>query len=85
MGFDDKNLCENFDGERLDLLILGAFYKEEIEQSAGRVMRSDAPEVIDIVDNHPSLNKHSKTRDKWFKSRNGQVMPPEYFFDMKLQ
>uniref|UniRef100_A0A6C0CIZ4 Helicase/UvrB N-terminal domain-containing protein n=1 Tax=viral metagenome TaxID=1070528 RepID=A0A6C0CIZ4_9ZZZZ len=84
MGFDDKNLCENFDGERLDLLILGAFYKEEIEQSAGRVMRSDAPEVIDIVDNHPSLSKHSKTRDKWFKSRNGQVMPAEYFFDMKL-
>ena len=85
MGFDNKNLCENFDGERLDLLILGAFYKEEIEQSAGRVMRSDAPEVIDIVDNHPSLFKHSKTRNKWFESRNGRVMPAEYFFDMRLQ
>lgn len=85
MGFDDKNLCENFDGNRLDLLILGSFYKEEIEQSAGRVMRSDAPEVIDIVDNHSSLKKHSNTRDKWFRSRNGQVMPTEYFFDMRLK
>lgn len=83
MGFDDKNLCENFDGQRLDLLILGAFYKQEIEQSAGRVQRSDAPEVIDIVDNYSSYKKHSKTRDKWFKSRNGKVMPPEYFFDMR--
>lgn len=83
MGFDDKNLCENFDGQRLDLLILGSFYKKEIEQSAGRVQRSDAPEVIDIVDNYSSYHKHSKVRDKWFKSRNGRVMPPEYFFDMR--
>jgi superfamily II DNA or RNA helicase len=85
MGFDDKNLCENFDGQRLDLLILGSFYKKEIEQSAGRVQRSDAPEVIDIVDNYSSYQKHSKTRDKWFKSRNGRVMPAEYFFDMRKQ
>jgi len=35
MGFDDKNLCEGFDGERLNLLILGSFYKKEIEQSGG--------------------------------------------------
>lgn len=83
MGFDDKNLCENFDGHRLDLLILGAFYKGEIEQSAGRVMRSDAPEVIDIVDDHNSLRKHSGVRDKFFKSRAGQIMPPEFFYPMK--
>ncbi len=83
MGFDDKNLCENFDGNRLDLLILGAFYKKEIEQSAGRVMRSDAPEVIDIEDDLPSLQKHSITRTKWFKSRNGKVMPNEYFFNIR--
>ena len=85
MGFDDKNLCENFDGHRLDLLILGAFYKGEIEQSAGRVMRSDAPEVIDLVDDHGSLRKHSGVRDKFFKSRNGQIMPPEFLFPLKRQ
>tara|TARA_R110001632_G_scaffold50169_7_gene125312 strand:- start:1670 stop:3040 length:1371 start_codon:yes stop_codon:yes gene_type:complete len=82
MGFDDKNLCENFGGKRLDLLILGSFYKEEIEQSAGRVQRTDAPEIIDIVDNHSTLRKHSATRDKWYKSRCGQVMPSEYFFPL---
>ena len=85
MGFDDKNLCENFDGQRLDLLILGAFYKGEIEQSAGRVMRSDAPEVIDLVDDHNSLRKHSAVRDKFFKSRNGRIMPPEFLFPMRRE
>jgi hypothetical protein len=44
-------------------------------------MRSDAPEIIDIVDNYSSLKKHSKTRDKWFVSRLGQVMPTEYIFE----
>ena len=84
MGFDDKNLCENFDGHRLDLLILGAFYKDEIEQSAGRVMRSDAPEIIDIVDNHSSLMKHSLSRDKFFKSRCGKICDPEFFFPTNI-
>ena len=83
MGFDDKNLCEDFDGERINLLILGSFYKKEIEQSAGRVMRTDAPEIISIVDDMPTLKKHSKTHNKWFKSRNGTVMDPEFLFDIK--
>ena len=83
MGFDDANLCEYFDGQRLNLLILGSFYKKEIEQSAGRVMRSDAPEIIDIVDDYSSLKKHSQVRDKWFRSRNGRVMPPEFIFPLK--
>lgn len=80
MGFDDKNLCEDFDGKRFEMVLLGAFYKEEIEQTAGRVFRAMAPEVLDVVDDYPSLQKHSKTRDKWFKSRRGQIMPPEYIW-----
>lgn len=80
MGFDDANLCEYFDGKRLNLLILGSFYKKEIEQSAGRVLRSEAPQIIDVVDKNNTLKKHSKTRDVWFRSRNGKVMPPEYIF-----
>jgi hypothetical protein len=80
MGFDDKNLCEDFDGERFDMVLLASFFKEEIEQTAGRVFRSMAPTVLDVVDDYPSLLKHSKTRDKWFKSRRGQIMPPEYIW-----
>ena len=80
MGFDDKNLCDGFDGQRLDLLILGSFYKKEIEQSAGRVMRTDAPEIIDIVDDYSTLKKHSKTRDKWYRSRAGTIMPAESIY-----
>jgi hypothetical protein len=80
MGFDDKNLCEDFDGERFDMVCLGAFYKEEIEQTVGRVFRADAPTTLDITDDYPSLHKHSKIRDKWFKSRRGEIMPPEYIW-----
>ena len=81
MGFDDANLCENFDGKRLNLMILGAFYKKEIEQSVGRIFRSEAPEVFDIVDDLSTLKTHSVVRDKFYRSRNGKVMPTEYIFD----
>jgi hypothetical protein len=83
IGFDDSNLCENFDGERLNLMILGAFYKKEIEQSVGRVFRGENPEVFDLVDNLPTLKKHSQVRDKWYRSHNGRIMPPEFIFDFK--
>jgi hypothetical protein len=83
LGFEETNLCDFFKGERLNLLILGSFYKKEIEQSAGRVMRSDAPEIIDIVDKFPSLKKHSDTRDKWYRSRCGRIMPIEHIFSLK--
>lgn len=83
IGFDDKNLCDNFDGERVNLLILGSFYKTDIEQSAGRVMRTDAPEIISIIDDMPTLKKHAAKQDTWFKSRNGTVKPPEFIFDIR--
>lgn len=81
MGFDDKNLCENFDGERLGLMILGAFYKSDIEQSVGRILRHVRPEVIDITDDYSSLKKHSEVRDKYFRSSCGTIMPTEYIYD----
>jgi superfamily II DNA or RNA helicase len=83
MGFDDKNLCEEFDGERIDSVILGSFYKDEIEQTVGRVFRADAPNVFDLTDDYKSLRKHSASRDKWYLSRNGKIMPTEYLFPIK--
>jgi hypothetical protein len=82
MGFDDQNICENFDGKRLNLLILGADYKKDIEQSVGRIMRTEAPEVFDIVDKFATLQKHSDIRDKWYRTRCGRVMPAEYIFSV---
>ena len=82
MGFDDKNLCDDFEGQRLDLLILGSFYKKEIEQTAGRVMRTENPEIISITDDLPTLKKHAKAHDKWFKSRCGELMPVEFLFNI---
>lgn len=77
IGFDDKNLCEDFDGERLSLLIIAAD-KQEIEQSVGRVMRSENPKVIHIVDDMGTLEKHWGKCAQWYKSRNGQIQPVEY-------
>lgn len=80
MGFDDKNLCDDFDGTRFNMVLLGVFFKKEIEQTAGRVFRADAPTVLDVVDDYPSLHKHSKVRDKWFQSRCGEIKPIEYIW-----
>lgn len=80
MGFDDQNICENFDGKRLNLLVLGSDYKKDIEQSVGRIMRTEAPEVFDIVDKFSTLQRHSDIRDKWYRTRCGRVMPAEYIF-----
>lgn len=83
MGFDDANLCENFDGQRLNLLILGAFYKKEIMQSLGRVFRSENPECFDIVDDYSTLKKHSNVRDRFYKSICGEIQKPEFIYSME--
>lgn len=77
IGFDDKNLCTDFDGERLSWLILAAD-KKEIEQSVGRVMRSESPKVIHIVDDMSTLENHWRLCSKWYRSRNGKIQPVEY-------
>jgi len=82
VGFDDSNLCDDFDGQRFNLLIFGAFYKKEIEQAVGRIFRCDEPEVFDIVDDYSTLKKHSKTRDKFYISRKGVVNKPEQIYSM---
>lgn len=73
IGFDDKNTCLNFDGQRLDLLIT-ASDTENIEQAVGRIMRTvELPRVIDIVDDFSSLRKHWEKRLKFYKTRNGII------------
>lgn len=73
IGFDDKNACIDFDGQRLDLLIT-ASDTENIEQAVGRIMRTiELPRVIDIVDDFSSLKKHWSKRMNFYKTRNGII------------
>ena len=44
-----------------------------LEQSVGRVFRAEFPVVVDFVDNNSTLKSHWYQRQKWYKSRCGNV------------
>jgi superfamily II DNA or RNA helicase len=85
-GFDEKTLCKNFGGQRLDVLFLVTSFKELsiLEQCVGRVFRADNPVVVDFVDNHTIFKRHFSERSKWYVSRNGTI-EVSHFVDGKLQ
>ena len=74
-GFDEKTACPDFNGVRIDMLILVTSVKKlsTLEQSVGRVFRAEFPVVIDFVDNNSTLKSHWYQRQKWYKSRCGNV------------
>lgn len=73
--FDEETGCENFSGERLDLLILTFTMKDQdaLTQLVGRVRRSDIASVFDLVDNSPIHTKHWMEREKYYKSINAEI------------
>ena len=74
-GFDEKTACPDFNGVRIDMLILVTSVKKlsTLEQSVGRVFRAEFPVVVDFVDNNSTLKSHWYQRQKWYKSRCGNV------------
>lgn len=74
-GFDEKTFCDNFNGQRMDYLILAGSIKslQKTEQSVGRVLRATHPVVFDLVHNHRILKSHFSERRKWYKSRNADI------------
>ncbi len=74
-GFDEKAACEDFNGVRINLLLLvGSTQSVELlEQIAGRVFRSDFPQIIHFVDDCPISFNHWKKSAPWYRSRNGQI------------
>ena len=74
-GFDEKAACENFGGERINLLILVGSTKSEkvIEQTVGRVFRSESPYVICFVDDVPTIKRHWGIFKKWALFRNATI------------
>jgi len=72
-GFDEKTALEDWDGLRVDLLImLIATYKSE--QPVGRALRSENPKVIQILDKHRWIVNTWKENVKWFQSRNAEIL-----------
>ena len=74
-GFDEQAFCPDFNGTRIDLLIMCSSYRSVtvIEQTAGRAFRSDFPQVVHLYDNNSILGGHWKIARKWYKSRMGEV------------
>lgn len=74
-GFDEANACADFNGVRLDLLLLVTSIKKKsrLEQVAGRCFRANFPQIIYLIDENAISQKHFNEGIKWFVSRNGTV------------
>lgn len=65
-----------FSFDKLDMLILGTDTEEYFLQYLGRVFRrlDCTPVILDIVDDHPVLQKHFRTRQRIYKECGGKVI-----------
>lgn len=67
-GFDEESFCDDFNGIRLDSLILGTPFKShtQLEQLCGRVFRAHVPEIYDLVDECSITKRQFGERKKWY-------------------
>lgn len=75
-GFDEKTACADFDGYRIDVLLIAGSMREVslLEQVSGRVFRAQFPNIVYFLDNSPIAQSHWKIAQKWFKSRKGTIV-----------
>jgi len=74
-GFDEESACADYNGIRIARLILVVSIKSValLEQVAGRVFRSQFPEIDYLVDDNNISDKHFKKSRNWFESRKGNI------------
>jgi len=77
IGFDEKSHCEDFDGERIDLLVLACSTKqfEVLQQYVGRVVgRASMPSVVHMVDDDPRIKgSHWRVAKAWYETNLGEI------------
>jgi hypothetical protein len=77
-GFDEKNFCPDFKGRASDTEILATTFSEDnlplYIQVAGRVMRSNDPYIIYMVDEHAICKRHFKAIEEWVYKTNGRII-----------
>lgn len=68
-GFDEATFSEDFDGHRLEVLILTSTIRKfnTLEQNIGRVLRSEGPIVFTLVHNDGIFKKHWELMTWWFE------------------
>ena len=86
-GFDEKAACDNYNGTRINLLILVGSTRSVklLEQVAGRVFRDEFPQIIHFVDECSISKNHWRVASPWYKSRNGDIHEvfSQYYQDNK--
>lgn len=76
-GLDEKTACEDFNGIRINTVILCTSIKNlaKLEQNVGRGLRCpDTPLIIHLVDDNPTIKSHWRQAEKWYISRNGKIL-----------
>lgn len=71
-GFDPDKTLANFDGRNPEVAIF-TYPLQDPEQPFGRVLRSDKPEAVFIVDDTAAVRKHWDTARKWLEKVGGEV------------
>jgi hypothetical protein len=79
-GFDEENACEDFKGDKSNVLILANSVKQyqSFEQYRGRVMRCKSPIVIWIQDPISTINNHFRGLVPWIEETNGTIEKMRY-------
>lgn len=82
--FDEESFCKTFIKSRLDLLIMCNSYKNPttIEQTCGRILRANQPNIVYLKDNGGPSNNHWKSFKKWSKTMDVKLV--EKTVDLRL-
>lgn len=73
IGFDEKHSCKNWNGRRINMLIL-ANSMRTIEQTAGRAFRADVPVIVMFGDDNNNVKSQWNSNKTLFRSQNGVVL-----------
>lgn len=75
LAFDDSEVCRNYGGRRLSMLIMSWTIKDAscTAQLIGR-LRAENGKVIDLVHAFSTFTKHWKNRSAWYTDHGGKIV-----------
>nr|QBK92645.1 MAG: A18-like helicase [Pithovirus LCPAC401] len=74
-GFDEQTFCPDYDGIRLNVLIIAISVKSStsLTQFIGRIQRSSNPKVYFLVDDHSIHRKHWRLCKEYYEQREARI------------
>lgn len=74
-GFDEALACANWDGKRINLVIMTMLVKDTnfFEQVVGRGLRAEMPNFILLIDDNKTLERHLTENRRWLKNHNCHI------------